>query len=68
MQKININYADYARQGFFQLMFVSVINLIVILVTKKYAAKNNKYLNETNHIKNEKSIDNKKIRINTYIF
>ena len=30
--------------------------------------KNNKYLNETNHIKNEKSIDNKKIRINTYIF
>ena len=45
MQKTNINYAEYARQGFFQLMFVSVINLIVILVTKKYATKNNKYLN-----------------------
>ena len=45
MQKTNINYADYARQGFFQLMVVSVINLIVILVTKKYAAKNNKYIN-----------------------
>ena len=30
MQKTNINYADYARQGFFQLMVVSVINLIVI--------------------------------------
>ena len=45
MQKAIINYADYARQGFFQLMIVSIINLIVILVTKKYATKNNKYLN-----------------------
>lgn len=45
MQKTNINYADYARQGFFQLMAVSVINLIVILVTKKYADKTNKYIN-----------------------
>lgn len=45
MQKTNINYADYARQGFFQLMVVSVINLIVILITKKYVIKTNKYIN-----------------------
>lgn len=32
----SISYANYARQGFFQLMVVSVINLGVILFTKKY--------------------------------
>ena len=26
-------YANYARQGFFQLMIVSIINLIIILIT-----------------------------------
>ena len=31
----NINYAEYARQGFSQLMFVSVINLGLILFSKK---------------------------------
>ena len=31
----NFDYASYARQGFFQLMAVSVINLIIILVTSK---------------------------------
>lgn len=45
MQKANINYADYARQGFFQLMIVSIINLIVILIAKKYGEENNKYIN-----------------------
>ncbi len=30
-----LNYATYARTGFFQLMFVSLINLIVIFVTNK---------------------------------
>lgn len=45
MQKTNINYADYARQGFFQLMIVSIINLIVILIAKKYGEENNKYIN-----------------------
>ena len=29
------NYASYARQGFFQLMAVSVINLVIILITSK---------------------------------
>lgn len=29
------NYANYARQGFFQLMLVSLINLITILIAKK---------------------------------
>ena len=29
-----ITYAEYARQGFFQLMFISVINLIIILLSK----------------------------------
>ena len=31
----NINYAEYARSGFFQLMFISVINIIIILLSKK---------------------------------
>ena len=35
-----ITYAEYARQGFFQLMVVSLINLCVILYTKKYDNKN----------------------------
>lgn len=29
----NFNYAEYARQGFFQLMFISVINFAIILLT-----------------------------------
>lgn len=39
-----ISYAEYARQGFFQLMVVSLINLCVILYTKRYNNKkdNNK--------------------------
>lgn len=31
---MDISYAEYARQGFFQLMFVSVINLGIILFAK----------------------------------
>ena len=31
----NINYAQYARSGFFQLMFISLINLSIILISKK---------------------------------
>ena len=30
----NINYAQYARNGFFQLMVISLINLIIVLLTK----------------------------------
>lgn len=39
-----ITYANYARQGFFQLMVVSFINLCVILYSKRYNNKkdNNK--------------------------
>ena len=40
-----INYADYARQGFFQLMIISVINLIMILIAKSKSYKNNKFTN-----------------------
>ena len=40
-----INYADYARQGFFQLMIISVINLIMILIAKRKSYKNNKFTN-----------------------
>ena len=36
-----IHYASYARQGFFQLMIVSVINLTLILVSKKYMVNTN---------------------------
>ncbi len=31
----NINYAQYARSGFFQLMFISVINIIILLLSKR---------------------------------
>ena len=30
-----ITYAEYARTGFFQLMFISVLNLIIILLSKR---------------------------------
>lgn len=36
-----ITYAEYARQGFFQLMFISVINLVIILLSK--STKETKY-------------------------
>ncbi len=46
---MDISYAEYARQGFFQLMFVSVINISIILFSKLYEDKenksNNKYVN-----------------------
>lgn len=35
MVNTTFNYAYYARQGFFQLMLVSIINLITILIAKK---------------------------------
>ncbi len=31
--QVNFNYAEYARQGFFQLMFVSFINFGIIIIT-----------------------------------
>ena len=34
------NYANYARSGFFQLMFISVINIVIILLSKKSEEKN----------------------------
>lgn len=40
----SFNYANYARQGFFQLMAVSIINLIIILITSR---KNNNKLDLT---------------------
>lgn len=30
-----INYAQYAREGFFQLMAISIINLVLILISKR---------------------------------
>lgn len=39
---MNISYAEYARQGFFQLMFVSFINLVIILISKFSATKKDK--------------------------
>ena len=38
----NFDYANYARQGFFQLMAVSIINLIIILITSKKNETNKK--------------------------
>ncbi len=37
-----ITYAEYARQGFFQLMFVSIINITLILISKKFENNSNK--------------------------
>ena len=34
-----MTYAEYARRGFFQLLFVCILNLIVVLVTKKYIVR-----------------------------
>ncbi len=39
------NYSEYARSGFFQLMFVSFINLAIILKSSKYNKKMVKVLN-----------------------
>ncbi len=46
VREININYANYARQGFFQLMIISVINLIMILIAKRKDYKDNNYTNK----------------------
>lgn len=37
----DIVYSHYAREGFFQLMFISILNLLIILISKK--SKENKY-------------------------
>ena len=43
---MDITYAEYARQGFFQLMIVSIINISIILFSKKHSDnKNTKYNN-----------------------
>ena len=42
----NFDYASYARQGFFQLMAVSLINLVIILITSK-RGENSKKLTYT---------------------
>lgn len=44
MNKNNINYSYYARQGFFQLMVVSAINLITILISKSKCYKKEAYI------------------------
>lgn len=31
----NINYAEYARSGFFQLLFISILNLAIVLISKR---------------------------------
>lgn len=38
---MDITYAEYAREGFFQLMFVSFINLMIILISKSSEDKSN---------------------------
>ena len=50
----NINYAEYARQGFFELLVVSIINIAIILISKKFETKDNEkdfnYINIMNVI------------------
>ncbi len=36
----NYTYASYAREGFFQLVFVCIINLVMVLLCKKYFREN----------------------------
>ena len=38
---MNISYAEYARQGFFQLMFISIINFIILFLARY--SKDNRY-------------------------
>lgn len=38
----NFDYAEYARQGFFQLMIVSIINLVIIILANKNKQKGSK--------------------------
>ena len=49
IRSTTLNYAHYARQGFFQLMIVSLINLVTILLAKKREnreeGKSNKFIN-----------------------
>ncbi len=49
VENIDINYANYARQGFFQLMIVSLINIVTILIAKRSEKnkekKSNAYIN-----------------------
>lgn len=47
MKDVSINYAEYARQGFFELMLVSIINLVTVLIAKKreiQESQKNKYI------------------------
>ena len=53
MRNTTLNYAHYARQGFFQLMIVSIINLVTILIAKK---RENKDENKTNRFINFMSL------------
>ncbi len=53
MRNTTLNYADSARQGFFQLMIVSIINLVTILIAKK---RENKDENKTNRFINYMSL------------
>lgn len=39
----NFNYAEYARTGFFQLLFVSFINFIIIIASNKHSENNDKF-------------------------
>ena len=39
----SINYAEYARSGFFQLMFISIINVIILLISKHSKEKEGNY-------------------------
>ncbi len=41
---VNIDYATYARTGFFQLMFVSFINFAIILISNKFNSNKEKII------------------------
>ncbi len=45
-----VDYASYARSGFFELLVVSLINMTIILISKKYKTdkSNTKYMNIMN--------------------
>ena len=48
---MDITYAEYARQGFFQLMLVSIINISIILISKRINDKKDiKLINIMNYI------------------
>lgn len=41
----NMNFSEYARRGFFELVFLTIINQLILFISMKYSDKSNKKIN-----------------------